>query len=194
MEMDSDKSSSLERDLISGASGGDDSAFGELLKRYAPLIGHEISRFRSCGLDEDDLRQEAYIAFYHAVKTYRTTQDGVSFGLYAKICIKNRLLGEARVLRRSFPPAENTAREENTADPDRSTDASDPSVILISREQYALLRQLVSAVLSSYERTVFSLYIDGFSVSEIAVFLAKSERSISNALFRIRAKLKSLLN
>ena len=189
--MESHNSDYFENDLIRRASCGDDAAFADLLKRYAPLIGHETSRFRSCGLDEDDLRQEAYIAFFNAVKTYRVSQSCVSFGLYAKICIKNRLLAEARSLHRSFLPSDESGDADSSADSD---DSADPSVILVSREQYHLLRHMIFTVLSSYERAVFALYIDGFSVPEIAVRLEKSERSISNALFRIRGKLKRLLD
>ena len=82
-------------DLINAARRGDESAFETLLEAYEPLID-TVSRSFAKETDDseshEDLRQEACIAFYKAVQTYDSTQAEVSFGLYAKLCVRNRLI------------------------------------------------------------------------------------------------------
>ncbi len=43
---------------------------------------------------------------------------------------------------------------------------------------------------SGYEREVWKLYVKGFSYSDMAMKLQKSEKSIDNAVYRVRSKLK----
>ncbi|MBE6641635.1 MAG: sigma-70 family RNA polymerase sigma factor [Ruminococcaceae bacterium] len=174
--------------LISSAASGDDSAFARLLEHYAPLINAEVSGFKNCGFDEDDVRQEAYIAFFRAVKSYTGTDRSVSFGLYAKICIKNRLISAVRKFSRYRDGEVPDALEPRTDDP-----VCDPYELLAGKENAALLKATVDRLLSVYEKTVLHYYIAGFSPSEIALRIGKDERSVSNALFRIRGKLKCLL-
>ena len=50
----------------------------------------------------------------------------------------------------------------------------------------------ISGILSSYEKRVFSEYMLGKAVSEIAEDLGRSTKSVSNAMFRIREKVKAL--
>lgn len=174
--------------LIDDAANGDDIAFAKLLERYAPLITAEVSRFKSCGLDDDDFRQEAYIAFFGAVKSYMTSDRTVSFGLYAKICIKNRLISAVRRLsKHSQLLSEDDIPE--TVDVD-----NDPYYLVANQEDLEVFRYTLNRLLSVYEKTILHYYIAGFSPSEISDRIGKDERSVSNALFRIRGKLKCLLH
>ena len=50
-----------------------------------------------------------------------------------------------------------------------------------------------SAVATGLENEVWSYYVNGYSSREIAMKLNSSEKSIDNAIFRIRRKLKTLL-
>ena len=56
----------------------------------------------------------------------------------------------------------------------------------------ALLAKIRSG-LSGYERKIFEQYIDGKSVGEIAERLGKDNKSVSNALYRMKVKVKGLL-
>jgi len=94
---------SVDADLLLAAKNGDGQAFSELAAKYSPLIGAAVEKYRRmCGESTDDLHQEALLAFYRAVKTYDTEKKGVTFGLYAKICINNRMIS----ILRSRKPAE----------------------------------------------------------------------------------------
>lgn len=178
----------MEKALLLSAKSGDQFAFSELLRKYSPLIDSMSERFGKLsdgdGSDpeRDDMRQEACIGFYRALLTYDTEQDKVSFGLYAKICIRNRLVSilrkkksENKRIRKSSLPVEATA-----ASQEYGVDKSE-------------IASLVDKVLSGYEKKVFLLYLDGVSYSDISARVGRSEKSVDNALFRAKKKLKGLL-
>ena len=178
-------------DLVARAAKGNDVAFAELIKTYSPLISGEVASFSNCGFDEDDVRQEAYISFYNAVKSFDTNRSTVSFGLYAKICIKNHLLSASRKYLHQLQSIDLGSGSDFV---DFDQIKPDPSDVIISRESFYLLQSRINSLLSNYEKSVLHLYISGFSPAEASVILNKGERSVSNALFRIRGKLKGLLS
>ena len=52
----------------------------------------------------------------------------------------------------------------------------------------------IAVVLSPLERRVFSLYLRGKSYTEIAEKINKDEKSIDNALQRVKKKVEKILN
>ena len=80
---------------------GSSGAFVKLSEKYAPLLESETLRYVDSlsGADYDDLRQGALVSLYRAALSYRPDK-GVTFGLYAKICISNALISYLRVLKK----------------------------------------------------------------------------------------------
>ncbi len=169
-------------ELIIAARNSDEAAFSELCASYKPLIeamtDKYVSRLSAIISDKDDLRQEATVAFYRAVMSFDLTQDKVSFGLYAKICIKNRMVSLVRRANKKSSPK--TVRAEGET---RRLDG-----FSLDRDE---LMSVCSRVLSKRELAVFSLYADGKSYKEISECLSMSEKSVDNALFRAKAKVKA---
>lgn len=171
---------------------GDQDAFSALLLRYRPLIDRAVDRF-SAELhgeeDRKDVRQEALAAFYDAIRSYRTDQEKVEFGLYAKVCIGNRLVSHLRRERRQqglLSLDDLSAERVLGADGDLLS-------LVIEEEEAQALSASIKQVLSRYEYEVFSLYFKGSTSAQIAVLMQKSVKSIDNAIARIRKKLKNLL-
>ena len=168
---------------------GDQTAFSALLAAYEPLVGAEVSR-HAAGLGEqdvEDLRQTALLALYRAALNFDLSQCEVEFGLYAKICITNALLSQLRVIHRyrteisvgdAFSPEEV---------------GEDPATRVMREEAAAALYARVRSLLSPYENRVWSLYMAGRPVGEIARYLQKDTHSIENAVYRIRKKLRTAL-
>ena len=185
MEQHEQKNHSL---LVAAAANGDQNAYEALLKAYAPLLDSMSAAFAEalCDTDcRDDLRQEACIAFCRAVETFDCNQKEVQFGLYAKACIRNRLISCVRSMRKqeiSLPLEELGLR-----------DAKDPLVSLVEKEDYRELSRRIEAILSPYENRVWWLYLSGLTAGNIATRLQKDERSIQNAIYRIRKKLRASL-
>lgn len=168
-------------------------AFGTLLQRYLPLVEKTVGRFSdalAAESDREDLRQEALLAFYRAAMTYDLSKEGVSFGLYAQICMTNRLVSCARRMKRR-------AEEESLpldGDAVGAGDDSDPSVSLAERERLRGVYEVIRRVLSPFEVTVWHHYVEGRSAREISERLGKSEKTVTNAVGRIRRKLRAARN
>ena len=69
-----------------------------------------------------------------------------------------------------------------------------PDEYALGQEGFETVRNLLINLLSDYELKVLSLYLKGHSYSEIATMLHKSEKSVDNALTRVKAKLSRNLS
>ena len=176
-------------ELLALAKAGDGHAFESLLDAYSPLIESLVSGF-SCAEsefdDRDDLRQEASIAFFNAVQKYDASHAGVQFGLYAKICIRNRLISYLRRMQQRPPLS-----SEDT--PYALENDEDPAKMLVEREDYLALYSRINSLLSPYEKRVWWMYLSGRTAREIGNAVGKDERSVQNAIYRIRQKLRRAL-
>ena len=163
---------------------GDELAFSSLCDDYAGLIGSMTQSFsESCpDLDRDDLKQEAIMALYKAALRFRLEQTEVTFGLYAKICIKNRLISVRRKM---------ASQSRLKSEP--SIPKLDPALSPRGAEEIRRLSGEVQALLSPFEQKVFTLYANKCSYSEIARELSQSVKSVDNAVYRIKRKLRKRL-
>ncbi len=179
--------------LIRDAKDGSQSAFSDLCEIYRPLIDGCVFRFVSDTMtdqDKEDLSQEALIKFCSAVCSYDDVYENVKFGLYAKICIENGLVSFMRSHNRK-----NRIRP-ISLDADVADDMiCDGDVLqsLVDRERASMLVGQIRRLLSDYENRIWWMYASGMSVSEIAVLLNVDSRSVSNAVYRIRRKLRERL-
>ncbi|NLW74247.1 MAG: sigma-70 family RNA polymerase sigma factor [Clostridiales bacterium] len=177
--------------LVAKVKKGDQAAFDRLLRLYEPMIRSTVAQFARGKNDAEDLHQEALAVFYRAIMTFDTEQPGVEFGLYAKICITNALITQARAARRR---AGNTVASLEYSDYSRyRAEGDNPAGLIIERENEKALRRFIKQNLSEYENRVFTLYISGLSSAEISKRLSRPEKSIDNALYRIKRKLRTLL-
>jgi RNA polymerase sporulation-specific sigma factor len=69
-----------------------------------------------------------------------------------------------------------------------------PEEVYINTETANELKTLIKETLSEYEFTILKLYLKGYSHKEISLNLQEKEKSIDNALQRIRKKLLGALN
>lgn len=185
---------------------GRDAAYGILADRYKPLTENAVRRFGPSfsGLEgdavwgEDDLRQCAALALYRAAMTYdpRNRGKNVRFGLYAKICVNNALISELRRARSQArrKAVQKTGHEAGKRARDRSAARrGDPLDQLVSLEGFGALTSSIRTALTPLERDVFDRYIKGMSVEQIAGVLGRDRKSVSNALYRMKVKVKGLL-
>lgn len=180
------------RKLILAVRGGDQSAFDALLDQYRPLIDASVARFssdESFSLYCEDLKQEASVVFYNSILAYDLEQTEVEFGLFAKICIYNALVSFLRALkRRSAEPVAEIPQNLITVQ-----DFEDPSARMLEQERLKSLYAVIRKNLSELEYKVWQLYISGRSAAEIAALLSTDEKSVNNAIYRIRKKLRAVL-
>lgn len=192
--MERDKEYICELILRVRAENGEESqkAFEELFARYEPLISAAVSRF--CAEEPaisfaDDLRQEATVVFYNSILTYDLEQTEVEFGLYAKICISNALVSQLRLLKRRF--AEPLTEDE--ASNFFVHESEDPSESILEQERVKALYSVIRKRLSPFEYRIWRYYMSGRTAKEIGLLVGKDEKSVSNAIYRIRKKLREAL-
>jgi len=175
--------------LLLDASAGDGNAFETLAKDYAPLLESCVATYygRLPDADIDELKQEALLAFLRAVRRYDPLYGDVSFGLYAKICVRNGVSSAVRSILSS------DTQSTLPIDDFETDDIPSPQDEVIERENAEELRRMIRGLLSDYENTVWWSYYSGVPVRKIAEQLNKSPRSVENALIRIRRKLREAL-
>ena len=182
-------------EVILSARNGDQSAFERLLDGYRPLISSLVSEAVNehpfSNSDYEDLYQEALILFYRALKKYDTEQDVVAFGLFAKICIRNGLKTQAKKLQRHLSTL--SLEEGETTNITDELNSEKPGDRLMEEESYLQLYDCVRTTLSSYENRIWWLYLSGRTAKEIAAQLETNEKSVQNAIFRIRRKLRNVI-
>lgn len=178
-------------DILKKVRGGEDSAFEVLAEKYSPLIASVCARYmRLIGEEADsgasaDMRQEVTYALYRAAVSYDVSQSRVTFGRYAKRCLENRAVSFIRKMssarRRERRTAERLRKEHHTfEDIFPGVNPGGKSAVL----------EAVSGCLSPYEYSVFTRYAEGLSAEEIARELGKDEKSVNNAVFRSKVKIR----
>ncbi|MBO5757581.1 MAG: sigma-70 family RNA polymerase sigma factor [Clostridia bacterium] len=185
-------------ELLSAARAGNQQAYALLLDRYSPMLQSMVSKYAAHGMsdaDLEDLRQEASVVFCSAVQTYDSSREGVEFGLYAKICVGHGLASALRTFRRQRREGLLSLEGEGLIEQNPGLLGSEASVseALIDKERMEALQRTIQRALSPYESRVWWLYVSGASTCKIASSLGKDEKSISNAIYRIRRKLRQVL-
>ena len=178
--------------LIDLVISGDSDAFSALVEKYNPKLKKILNSYTTEEMskeDVEDLGQEELIAFYRAIISFDAEQKNVEFGLYAKICVTNSMISYKRAAAKKSNESLIGDEEINSiTDPD-----GEIPKFFEMRESERELGEQIEKTLSEYENEVWSYYVNGYSSKEIATKLSSSEKSIDNAIFRIRRKLKTLL-
>ena len=188
-------------ELLSRVREGDNVAFEKLAEKYKSVIDSSAAKtarsMEKSGLAQateviEDLKQEARLALYKAATKYDADGVGreVTFGLYGKICIRNALISE---LRRAAAKRRRHIRAMAAEEKLRGTVRGDlTESVAISRIEIEDIMGKSSGTLSKYEQTVLRLYIQGKSTAEISEAVKRAPKSVNNALYRIKVKLKGL--
>ncbi len=172
---------------------GDTAAGDELVVRYRRLVKICIRPYFLAGGDSEDLLQEGMIGLLSAMREY--DPDGAaSFRTYAELCIRRRIISAARSASRK----KHAPLNEGIPLQDYLSDEVLRASVYAGRsaEEQVLDRTSVqdflaaySSCLSEFESRILMDYLDGLSYSEIAETCGRSEKSVDNAVQRIRKKL-----
>ena len=169
----------------------DTSAFEGLLNAYMPLLASLSTSVSD--ISHADLREvmaEAQYALYCAALSFDLNQSGLTFGLYAKICIRNRL-NTLFLRRKEEPPL--SLDELYMSGETEGMESSSPTDAMMHADDLQHLYGRIKEVLSPYEMSVFRLWIEEYSAKEIAAQLGRDEKSVTNAISRSLAKLRAAL-
>ena len=189
-------SSYSDEELIGLLRAGDNDVEDFLLSKYKPLVAINASSLYIEGGDRDDLIQEGMIGLFKAIREY-SPDRGASFKTFAETCITRNMLTAITAAARKKHAVLNDSLSlndiESSGDAVLSSNLNDPENILMQKEAEKSLLDRISSRLSPMESQILSLYLKGKSYKEIADELGKTDKSVDNALQRIRRKVRSVL-
>ncbi len=182
--------------LVAVAKEGNSSAIDELFNRYKYVVSAMAHSYFLVGGDTEDLLQEGMLASFKAINTFNGKS---SFKSYLYLCVKNRILTVIKSSNRfKNQPLNNYISLSGIADGDLDkseiiidSDFS-PEEKYINAETAKELENKIKNALSDYENQILTLYLKGYSQKEISEKLIKKDKSIDNALQRIKKKIQSL--
>ena len=189
-----DDSKLSDAQLLSLVAAGDAAAEEALAERYSRLV-------RICARPLY-LIQEGMLGLLSAIRQYDPASN-VPFKSYAEVCISNRIYSAIKsASRQKHSPLNSGISLDSILSEESQTQASTyPEANCRVTEEQVLAREseqeLLSAFtryLSAFEAQVLRLYLSGLSYAEMAAETNKSEKSIDNAVQRIRRKLARLPN
>ena len=197
--------SAKDEELVLMAQNGDDAAQEYLLDKYKSLVRAKSRAYFLFGADSEDIIQEGMIGLYKAVRDYNEEKNA-SFRSFAELCVNRQMITAIKAATRQKhqplnsyislnKPVYEEESEQTYMDFLQSSSESllNPEALLIGQENKSFLEDQMVKNLSSFETRVLVLYLQGRSYFEIANVLDKPEKSIDNALQRVKKKLEKFL-
>lgn len=174
-----------------------------ILEKYKMRVRQKAKALFLIGGDEDDLIQEGMIGLFKALQNYQADREA-TFQSFAELCISRQMYTAIEVSRRkkhgplnSYISMDMPIDEESTMTFEQLSRGSlgrDPEDLYISHETMENQIKEIKGQLSPFEWQVFELHLKGITYREIAKKLDKSEKTVDNALQRIKIKVNRLYN
>ena len=188
-----------DEELIKQLREGDSGVMDFLMEKYKYLVRKKANAVFLLGGDTDDLVQEGMIGLFKAVRDFDCSQG--SFYYFADLCIGRQIYHaiEAASRKKHGPLNSYISLSEDASDTSGvplaesiSWREDNPEQILIERENVAQFLEEIRSNLSPLEQKVLTDYLDGMNYRQIAEKWNKPEKSIDNALQRIKSKVQKL--
>lgn len=184
-----------DNELLRLANAGERDAEEQLALRYIRLVKICARPFFLVGGDSEDLTQEGMLGLLSAIREYDFSMN-TSFKTYAEVCVKRRIYSAIKTASRKKhgPLNEMVSLDEVLSDESVSGTKADafrriPEEQVLAQESADEIIRTYSRCLSKFEAKILELYLNGLSYSEIAEQCGKSDKSVDNAVQRIRRKL-----
>ena len=174
---------------------GDQAALDYIMNKYKPLVIKKARTMFLMGGEAEDLIQEGMIGLFKAVQDYQLDKD-VTFYTFAKLCIDRQIYSAVTSAgRKKHGPLNGyVSLNDSSSLEDYDRFFVNPEEAVIDRERMSIIAEKLSNRLSSLEKSVFKLYMEGYGYAQMAERLDKKEKSIDNALHRIKSKLQMILD
>lgn len=183
---------------------GDADATEYILNKYERIVHKKANGYFLMGSDRDDVVQEGRIGLYKAIADYDETKKS-SFKSFAELCITRQIITSVKSATRlkhtplnSYVSIYKPMNEEEESGPLLEmlyNDITvDPLERLLKEEKIAHLKSIIVEALTQLEWKVLNYYVHGYSYDEIATKLGRAEKSIDNALQRVRRKMDNLID
>lgn len=183
--------STLSDDVLAEISkDGDDRAFNELVIRYLGKIRFIARKYSAQGYEQNDFVQEGLLALLSACKTF-DTKGGSTFGSYVSLLVERRFISIIRGSQSKKTVPDSALVRIDGLSEELTDFVRSPEEQLMDKEQLRQVLSRLRALLSAREYEVLMLFASGLSYSKISEKLQISEKSVDNALQRVRRKVGS---
>ncbi len=183
---------------------GDMLAQEYLIEKYKGLVRIKTRSYFMLGADREDILQEGMIGLYKAIRDFKGDKQ-VNFYSFAELCIVRQIITAIKTAGRQKHIPLNSYMSLNRSVYDENDEctyiellsydlSSNPEAMVIDTEEKNSIEKRIAVVLSPLERRVLSLYLRGKSYTEIADKINKDEKSIDNALQRVKKKVEKIIN
>jgi RNA polymerase sporulation-specific sigma factor len=187
-----------DEDLLNLIHYGNEEALNFLIEKFRGNVQAKASTYFLRGADKEDLVQEGMIGLYKAIRNFKGDKMS-SFKTFAELCIKRQMFTAVKTAARQkhgplnayvslYKPLSNQEAAYMLLDMIAEKNITNPELLLINQEEFEEKKQKIAELLSKLEQRVWALYINDYSYIEISKVLSMSEKSIDNAIQRIKRK------
>lgn len=193
-----------DEEIVKLASLGDKSALDYILDKYKGLVKVKARAYFIIGADKEDIIQEGMIGLYKSIRDYQESRE-TSFKVFAELCITRQMITAIKSATRQkhIPlnsyislnkPVYDGESEKTYLDTIASLKSLNPEELFIGKESKSFIEKHINRTLTKLECKVLELYLQGKNYTEISSIVQKPEKSIDNALQRVKRKLEKFLN
>ncbi len=190
-----------DEEIVKLAQSGDTESMNVLMEKYKVTVRKKANTLFLIGGDTEDLIQEGMIGLFTAINTYDLSKS-TSFKTFANMCIAGQMNHAIEAANRfkhgplnsyiSYDIRLSEDDDESLLDMIEDIEEHEPENQYIDKENVRDMIIKIKNTLSQLEWDVFLLHVNGHNYREIAVRLGKNEKSIDNALNRIKQKVTKL--
>jgi RNA polymerase sigma-70 factor, ECF subfamily len=172
-----------DRALVEAIRAGDRDAFAMLVERETGAVYRACLRIIGRPHDADDVTQEAFVAAFRAIGTYRG--DGSVRGWLIRIA--------QRIAFRRLAQQRPAATLDTIPEPHLADAAADPHRLLVVREERAAIRDAVAALPDRYREVVALRFFGDLSLAEVAETTGRPLNTVKTHLRRGLERLRPTL-
>ncbi len=188
-----------DEELITLLREGDTLIADYIMEKYKPLVRKKTNAMYLIGGENEDLIQEGMIGLFKAMRDF-DSKKAPNFFAFAELCINRQLYSALEASNRKKHIPLNTYVSISGSDSPQEVALEEvllgsfesPEEMLIEKEAGREFEIRLKKKLSSMEKKVLYLYLEGHSYTQIAQLMGKTPKSIDNCLQRIRSKVKAL--
>ncbi len=193
-----------DEDFVSKARTGDERACECLVGRYRSFVETKARAYFLAGADHDDVVQEGMIGLYKAIRDFNCDRRS-KFRPFAELCVTRQIITAVKTATRQKHTLLNGYLSINASlsgddgdghlvDMIPDSNGVNPEEAVMKSRGLGNLHDAIKHLLSDLERKVLKCYLEGKSYREMSRELECQQKSIDNALQRVKRKVLYFLH
>lgn len=183
-------------DLVVLSKKGDEEATERIFAACRDMLKSKANLYFMVGADRDDVLQEGMIGLMYAIRNY-DANAGASFKTFSELCVKRRIINAVKMAGRKKHTPLNDSISINEKPDEDSVGLSggvNPEEVVLYADLMDYIDKNAGIIFSGMEREVWEVYIAGNNATRISEMLGRPQKTVENALTRIRGKIEKLIS